>query len=61
MHFYWYRCLIKTLQNACSNVNKKRVGYQGDPMKKSSEYKVNIWRIKDVQDVNDENLFKVML
>ena len=30
-------------------------------MKKSSEYKVNIWRIKDVQDVNDENLFKVML
>ena len=42
-------------------MNKKCVGYQGDPMKKSSEYKVNILRIKNVQDVNDENLFKVML
>lgn len=52
MQFYWYRCLIKNLQNACFYVNKKRVGYKGDLMIRSV---VNMRRIKDVQDVNNEN------
>ena len=51
MQFYWYRCLIKNLQNACFYV-KKRVGYKGDLMIRSV---VNMRRIKDVQDVYNEN------